>query len=63
MGRSGGVVRFLRPRSFWLRLVVNVGATVLVLVGLAFDQPLLFSEALAVGILAAFVGTVVMEFG
>jgi hypothetical protein len=63
MGRSGGVVRFLRPRSFWLRLLVNTGATVLVLVGLAFDQPLRFSEALAVGILAAFVGTVVMEFG
>jgi hypothetical protein len=56
-------VRFLRPRSFWLRLVVNAGATALVLVGLAFDQPLRFSEALAVGILAAFVGTVVMEFG
>jgi hypothetical protein len=56
-------VRFLRPRSFWLRLVVNAGATVLVLVGLALDQPLRFAEALAVGILAAFVGTVVMEFG
>jgi hypothetical protein len=63
MGRYGGDVRFLRPRSCWLRLVVNVGATALVVAGLAFDQPLRLAEALAVGILAAIVGTVVMEFG
>jgi hypothetical protein len=43
--------------------VVNAGATLLVIVALAMDKPLPMSEAAAVGLFAAFIGTVVMEYG